>query len=371
MSEFKRFISYIYLYEDGKKSKNVGFAKIEYRNKIIKVWLSLKGIRQIKDPAKDKEGRVNTIGEQTENTVYMFSRKNGRIYGVRLGDFDINNGACDYKCVLNEDELHVRFEELQGMYMDLQGKQMLATVWDDEEFDESLISYVSENTAQEEQNSPDENEAALSATEETKDAKMVAAADSDTGEVPVWERPIKEVVVLAEQQSEHLGKAEENTDKIMVSCAGEAGGKTDKINVNCVHEAKENENKISEEKRYQPEQYYVDKVFSGREKKLLFCDDDINNCIDISPQDIIKLPDEIHHLMTNSFVNHGYFNFRHLMMGETMKNGKKAIVIGVPGIFNRREKMTANMFGFDLFKFSMRSDVHMNHFGYWLRIYVV
>ena len=31
--------------------------------------------------------------------------------------------------------------------------------------------------------------------------------------------------------------------------------------------------------------------------------------------------------------------------------------------------MTANMFGFEKFKFSMRSDVCMNHFGYWYKEY--
>ena len=72
--------------------------------------------------------------------------------------------------------------------------------------------------------------------------------------------------------------------------------------------------------------------------------------------------------MNNSFVNHGYFNFHHLLLGKKDDN---VLVVGVPGVYNRREKMTASMLGFEKFKFSMRPDVKMNHFGYWYKEYLM
>ena len=43
MSEYQRFVSYIYAYNGEVKNKNVGFAKVEARNGQCKLLISLKG----------------------------------------------------------------------------------------------------------------------------------------------------------------------------------------------------------------------------------------------------------------------------------------------------------------------------------------
>ena len=106
-------------------------------------------------------------------------------------------------------------------------------------------------------------------------------------------------------------------------------------------------------------------IFDKREKLMLFADDDIFDCIEIDPSDISLLPNTNWGLQNNSFLNHGYYSFRHLILAKQRRNDGFGYVIGVPGIYTRRDKNTAAMFGFMHFKFSMRGDIHLSQFGYW------
>ena len=45
MSDYRRFVSYIYAYKNGKKERNVGFAKVEVRAGRLKMNIQLDGIR--------------------------------------------------------------------------------------------------------------------------------------------------------------------------------------------------------------------------------------------------------------------------------------------------------------------------------------
>lgn len=129
-----------------------------------------------------------------------------------------------------------------------------------------------------------------------------------------------------------------------------------------VAEVEENEEYVGENK---PDIW--ERFFDGRDKKMLFSDDDLYDCVEIAPDDIEKMPDTNWALRNNSFLNHGYYNFRHLIAGKIYRKDGCGYFIGVPGIYTRRDRNTANMFGFRHFKFSMRPDMGLNQFGYWYR----
>lgn len=97
-----------------------------------------------------------------------------------------------------------------------------------------------------------------------------------------------------------------------------------------------------------------------------FCDDDLYDCIEVTPQQIEKAigADEI--ISGNSFLIHGYYNFKHILLGRVADNDRHTkYFIGVPGIYCNRERYMASMFGFVNFKKSHRSDYANPHFGYW------
>lgn len=112
----------------------------------------------------------------------------------------------------------------------------------------------------------------------------------------------------------------------------------------------------------------IDEMIDGGEKLLLFADDDLYDCVEIDKEDILKLPETNWSLKNNSFVNHGFYNFRHLIIGKTGIGNGCGYFIGVPGVYTRRDRTTASIFGFNNFKFSMRSDVRLSQFGYWYKM---
>ena len=68
------------------------------------------------------------------------------------------------------------------------------------------------------------------------------------------------------------------------------------------------------------------------------------------------------HLVNNSFLLHGFYNYRHVILG---KEGE-AYYLGVPGVFYEREKMVALMFGFEAFECES-GESKAGEFGYYLR----
>ena len=412
MSDYRRLISYLYSYNNGVKSKNVGFAKTERKGGVVKLWINMKGAF-----APEENFRVN-----------FFVRRDNLIAGIDMGECVIHGGVGQFYTARREDSLRVSFDELCGLYImgDSRGK-IFASQWDDRGF--SVERIVLLNGLQEE-NRHQEPENVRSVETAQKEG------DAGQNELPVWQRPIKEVYIsgaveaghndrvlqervvqgqvlqMPESQSAKSQKPEpRKTEQQTVELQKTEPWKTEPQTV----ESQKPEQQISESQRpesqkceqqkseiqkseihtpklqeqqlqgqlhaseeaaaaYKVENDNVmlsgtrdrDMFFDGKEPVLAFSEDEIYDCVDIDLAELARLPEEARGLMNNSFVNHGYFNFHHLLLGK--KDGN-VLVVGVPGVYNRREKLTANMLGFEKFKFSMRPDVKMNHFGYWYREY--
>ena len=95
-----------------------------------------------------------------------------------------------------------------------------------------------------------------------------------------------------------------------------------------------------------------------------FGDDEVIECIRICPDDIKYLRQNHWNLGKNSFLLHGYYNYRHLIMGRLKKGG---YILGIPGVFDNQERYMANMFGFTLFKKADR-ERRRPGLGYWCRL---
>lgn len=83
--------------------------------------------------------------------------------------------------------------------------------------------------------------------------------------------------------------------------------------------------------------------------------------VKIAPKDFIIMSGSCQHLVNNSFLLHGFYNYRYVILG---KEGDYCL--GVPGVFYEREKMVALMFGFEAFECE-GGDPKPGDFGYYLR----
>lgn len=84
--------------------------------------------------------------------------------------------------------------------------------------------------------------------------------------------------------------------------------------------------------------------------------------VQLEPKDFIILSGKYQHLVNNSFLLHGFYNYRHVILG---KEGE-IYYLGVPGVFYEREKMVALMFGFEAFECES-GESKAGEFGYYLR----
>lgn len=90
--------------------------------------------------------------------------------------------------------------------------------------------------------------------------------------------------------------------------------------------------------------------------------------LSIEPKDFIILQAPCQRLVNNSFLLHGYYNYRHLILGPDKEIGKGneiCFYLGVPGTYFEREKMVAVMFGFE--GFECAGPVEVGKFGYYMR----
>ena len=89
--------------------------------------------------------------------------------------------------------------------------------------------------------------------------------------------------------------------------------------------------------------------------------------LSIKPQDIGLLPREIWVYGNNSFLLHGYYNYRYLILariGDETK-GRTRYILGVPGNYYSNEKYMASMFGFPHFVLARKQPSQDGRFGYW------
>ena len=119
-------------------------------------------------------------------------------------------------------------------------------------------------------------------------------------------------------------------------------------------------------KNLQMKQAVDEKLFEQEDSVNVFDDDYYYDCIEVTPETLRKLPVEDEVIVNNSFLIHGFYNYKHLLLGRVRENENHTrYFIGVPGMYSNRDRFMASMFGFDNFKKSHRSDFSNPYFGYW------
>lgn len=100
------------------------------------------------------------------------------------------------------------------------------------------------------------------------------------------------------------------------------------------------------------------------------CKDTFPRYEKIVRQDIARLPRKEWKLANNSFLLHGFYNYKHLLFIEE----KEQLYLGVPGVYHKKEKEAAMGFGFNQFH-RVEEDLNLSDderndvddFGYWCR----
>lgn len=92
---------------------------------------------------------------------------------------------------------------------------------------------------------------------------------------------------------------------------------------------------------------------------------DAREFLSVGPEDFVVLQERCYQMTHNSFLLHGYYNYRHLLLLRQETAGQAKYYIGVPGNFYEREKQVARMFGFESFE-GAREPAWEGDFGYYM-----
>lgn len=88
--------------------------------------------------------------------------------------------------------------------------------------------------------------------------------------------------------------------------------------------------------------------------------------LSITPMDFTILEQHYYRMVRNSFLLHGYYNYRHMILGKYQDKDQEIYYLGVPGVYYEQEKMAAEMFGFEGFE-GKNSPAEPGSFGYYMK----
>lgn len=143
MSEYRRFISYIYHYANGRKEMNCGYVKAEIRGNICRLQLHVERNGQKRGPL----------------SVYGFVREEEYLLGLMLGETAGKGNTCDFQTATAAQhfaDTGYSAQQIRGIWLTGEDGETYITVWDDEPVDPER--FVTELPQREEKEEPDGEE---------------------------------------------------------------------------------------------------------------------------------------------------------------------------------------------------------------------
>ena len=149
-------------------------------------------------------------------------------------------------------------------------------------------------------------------------------------------------------------------------------------------EKREAERESEEEEKWEPERRAEEEEFSTDSEDLLrnmWIDTEkmakpVDNIFNkafrqgykISVEQLKKFSPEAARMAENQFLLKGYNRYQHLLAGKVMYAGRERYCIGVPGIYENRERYMAEIYQFPVFLSLTENRIKTGGFGYWLHL---
>lgn len=375
--DYQRLVSYIYSYPEGVKGRNVGFAKALVHQGQFKLNISLRGV---------KTDSPEMFG------IYMMVTDGGYRL-IKLGECLVKVGQMEYSGVFNPDNINETgygFKDICGLAVAREDARYdcMMSMWKDEDVTPDMLVFsgmdakkqveagivIKERMRQSDEKEKRQETAESSVVRQEMagyNAAMKERGQSESGgQQPVQsesamlagksEMVQTKQIVVEEQQIVQTKQAEVAAESVTMPENIKAAGAAAKIPAETQHlQQKAHRANATQTDPFQ-------KLFVRADYIDAFDDDYFYDCIEVSPEKLKCLNQNEIDIAGNSFLLHGYYNFRHILFGRVRDNlDNTKYFIGVPGMYCNRERYMASMFGFNNFKKSHRSDYANPYFGYW------
>ena len=310
--KYQRFVAYVYEYRKGKKESNCGFLRVEARDENVTVEVHMK-----------------CLGLPAEEicSIYGFKRVSEMMEGHLLGT--AYSGKEKLDCMIEsansgKTSWEKEFSDFGGIVILTEHGAFFGTEWDDQMIRPDKFKVKNEAVSEEIIRDDEPQTEVLTENENTAKSSNLEAES-----------------FLEETEKHGLTNEDvENGEKILDISKPTSDDET--VNNDC----KKSEKTVKET------------------TCCVFHDDEIAECRLVQPNELFKNCPPACSLRNNRFLNHGFYNFGHLLIGKK-SDGQQ--IIGVPGRFDQQEQFMANMFGFPFFKESCNIQVPGGRGGYWYR----
>ena len=392
LAAYRRFISYIYAYRNGKKEKNTGFAKAEARGRSLKISIQM-------ETAGNREGSLDAYG---------FLRKGEKLSGIFLGEMKKSSGTqarLQYFLKVETDtedlmESGYALDQLSGLWIKGGPGENYITIWDEEpvtrmeleieiqEEKDTADTENIENTTEPELKEP-ESEKAEAFKPETLESEKAEpevfrpeASESEKAEPEAFRQEVPSKQSVSEQSIQIESSAQMLTSDSEKPINGvraqeaellagtEAEEKTEKEAEETITTEKEAVETITTEKETgeeQPPERYVrlwNRLTPAFAHRNPFLEGEALDAILITPRELHFFCCKNWSAARNSFIYHGYYNYHHLLFGKAIDGN---FFLAVPGTYSGKEQQMAVSFGFPVFKES-KEKVPGSCRGYWCRV---
>lgn len=245
-----------------------------------------------------------------EQQVYFFRKEGDKLIGIHIGNLWIKKGEGEFREITNADNIKnsgYALSSLAGIFIRSkeEPKKIFASGWED-----GLLKV--DNFVLEE----DKESTKVDYIEKEQEIHAVTVAEEE-------EKNYETEVELKKEQEVHTASVAEKAKS------------------------------------------HWEQLCSNYTKMQAFEDEPNIISLKINLRDIERLPKKNWPLVNNSFLLHGYYSYRYLILANLDPEQNKDYVIGIPGIFHPNEKFVATMFGFEYFKPAKKSNILAGQFGYW------
>lgn len=450
MADYRRIVSYLYQYKNGRRGENVGFVRVQKAQDRLKIVLNVKDKKQVEDLML---------------RIYFYIHKNGKLYGIFVDNIVLKEGNCEYKRAFFEREIFKngeQIDDMHGMLLYYSREMSYGTEWDDKkiEVEQFILEQKKENreenikqgTAEsgnrelydkiksnrsvdkEERERSEKGRISLETSQNNKNSDRINFLPVNN--IMSKKEEQKATQKLREQMTPDLktkidkkdGKREKPEKIFTVESKGKnidrnkkimeemniANAKkvtplketrresfreidissrniSQKIRDNSVKnkEPIENNKKLNLEKDSQTKKeekkietktsismIHIQERSQKDEIEIMLRDypkiqdidsEDLNDCVKIMPRDIGKMDTVNWWLRSNRLLLYRFEQYHYLLLGKRKnQDGSWQRVVGIPGIFDSKERYLASLFQFYCFIPTESKKYKTGSFGYWV-----
>lgn len=357
---YDKKIKYLDYCENGERISGGGFARTEVREKDFKLYLNVRGVR---------------LGGTVSAKVILCGKED-----VTLGQMTLENGQGEFRheCQLEAEERKLSYEDITGIRILLGEDRELKCGWNPEAAAESRSRAEKAGTER------------SSVAESRAEGKGAAAAEDRSRA----EKAGVENSFMAESRAEGKGaaaaedrsraeKADTKNSSVAESRTEEKGaaaeGRADVEQASVVKGSPRGQGTKAAEAQSEAGQPSAGEKQTAKTIPLLedkwrqisaiyphvqpFQDE--RDYLSIGPADFVMFTAASYRAANNSFLLHGYYNYKHLILTRVEQRGEILYYLGVPGNYYAREKQVAVIFGFESFECA-EEPAQDGDFGYYL-----